>query len=402
MTSRSVDVAVVGAGVIGLSIAWRAAQEGLTVAICDPEPARGASWAAAGMLAPTTEGRWGEGTLQALSQASATQWPAYASALEEDSGLPVGLRRDGTLSVALDADDYRALEESFAVQRELGCNVELLTGQDCRRLEPSLNPRVAGGVLSAGDHQVDNRALLRALTRAVARRGVELLRSSVRAIRRTPSEHVAGVVLDDGTELAAGRVVVAAGWRSGHLGGLAEGDVAPVRPVKGQILRLRSDPSVPLIGRAIRAMAQGRSVYLVPRTSGEVVVGATMEERGEDTTVTVGAVYDLLRAAVAVVPEVAELELSEAMAGLRPGSPDNGPVLGAASTPGLFLATGHYRNGILLAPLTADALFDALSGRPIGGPAAAFPPQRFGVDGRANEQTGMTARYGRPLTGGAA
>ncbi len=386
MTPRAVDVIVVGAGVIGLSVAWRAAQEGLTVAICDPEPARGASWAAAGMLAPTTEGRWGEGTLQALSQASAAAWPGYAAALEDDSGLPVGLRRDGTLSVALDADDYRALEESFAVQRELGCDVELLTGQDCRRLEPSLNPRVAGGVLSAGDHQVDNRALLRALTQAVATRGVELLRSAVREVRRTAAERVAGVVLDDGTELAAGRVVVAAGWRSGHLGGLAHGDVAPVRPVKGQILRLRCDPSVPVIGRAIRAMAQGRSVYLVPRASGEVVVGATMEERGADTTVTAGAVYDLLRAAVAVVPEVAELELSEAMAGLRPGSPDNGPILGAASTPGLFLATGHYRNGILLAPLTADALFDALSGRDIGGAAAAFSPQRFGVGERAREQ----------------
>jgi glycine oxidase len=386
VTSRAVDVAVVGAGVIGLSVAWRAAQEGLTVAICDPEPARGASWAAAGMLAPTTEGRWGEGTLQALSQASAAAWPAYAAAVEDDSGLPVGLRRDGTLSVALDADDYRALEESFAVQREMGCDVELLSGQDCRRLEPSLNPRVAGGVLSAGDHQVDTRALLRALTQAVAMRGVELLRSAVREIRRTAAGRVAGVVLDDGTELAAGRVVVAAGWRSGQLGGLAHGDVAPVRPVKGQILRLRSDPSVPVIGRAIRAMAQGRSVYLVPRATGEVVVGATMEERGADTTVTAGAVYDLLRAAVAVVPEVAELELSEAMAGLRPGSPDNGPILGAASTPGLFLATGHYRNGVLLAPLTADALFDALSGRDIGGAAAAFSLRRFGVDERAYEQ----------------
>jgi glycine oxidase len=241
-------------------------------------------------------------------------------------------------------------------------------------------------VLSAGDHQVDNRALLRALTQAVALRGVELLRSAVREVRRTAAERVAGVVLDDWTELAAGRVVVAAGWRSGQLGGLAHGDVAPVRPVKGQILRLRSDPSVPVIGRAIRAMAQGRSVYLVPRANGEVVVGATMEERGADTTVTAGAVYDLLRAAVAVVPEVAELELSEAMAGLRPGSPDNGPILGAASTPGLFLATGHYRNGILLAPLTADALFDALSGRDIGGAAAAFSLRRFGVVEPAHEQ----------------
>jgi glycine oxidase len=187
------------------------------------------------MLAPTTEGRWGEGTLQALSQASAAAWPGYAAALEEDSGLPVGLRRDGTLSVALDADDYRALEESFAVQRELGCDVELLTGQECRRLEPSLNPRIAGGVLSSGDHQVDNRALLRALTQAVDRRGVELLRSAVREVQRTPQDRVAGALLDDGTELVAGSLVVAAGWRSGQLGGLAHGDVAPVRPVKGQI-----------------------------------------------------------------------------------------------------------------------------------------------------------------------
>jgi glycine oxidase len=386
VTSRTVDVVVVGAGVIGLSVAWRAAQEGLTVAVCDPEPARGASWAAAGMLAPTTEGRWGEGSLQVFSQASAAAWPGYAAALEEDSGLPVGLRRDGTLSVALDADDYRALEESFAVQRELGCDVELLTGQECRRLEPSLNPRLAGGVLSPGDHQVDNRALLRALLQAVERRGVELLRSAVREIRQTPQRRVAGAVLDDGTELTSGSVVVAAGWRSGHLGGLAQGDVAPVRPVKGQILRLASDPSMPVIGRAIRATAQGRAVYLVPRASGEVVVGATMEERGADTTVTAGAVYDLLRAAVAVVPEVVELGLSEAMAGLRPGSPDNGPVLGAASTPGLFLATGHFRNGILLAPLSADALVDALSGRPIAGPAAAFSPQRFGVGEPAQGQ----------------
>jgi glycine oxidase len=271
------------------------------------------------------------------------------------------------------------------VQRELGCDVELLTGQECRRLEPSLNPRIAGGVLSSGDHQVDNRALLRALTQAVERRGVELLRSAVREVQRTPQEQVAGALLDDGTELVAGRVVVAAGWRSGHLGGLSHGDVAPVRPVKGQILRLRSDPSMPVIGRAVRAMAQGRPVYMVPRASGEVVVGATMEEQGADTTVTAGAVYDLLRAAVAVVPEVAELELNEAIAGLRPGSPDNGPVLGAAATPGLFLATGHYRHGILLAPLTADALFDALSGRAISGPAAAFLPQRFSVGAPAYE-----------------
>ena len=384
MSSDVVDVAVVGAGVIGLSVAWRAASEGLSVAVCDPEPAQGASWAAAGMLAPTNEARWGEGEVRALALASAAAWPDYAAALEEESGIDVGLRRDGTLSVALDADDYRALAEHFAVLRGMGCDVELLTGQDCRRLEPSLSPRIAGGVLSAGDHQVDNRALLRALTQAIARRGVDLRRSAVRQVR-SAGERVAGVALEDGTELAAGKVVLAAGWRSGQVGGLAPGDIAPVRPVKGQILRLQSNPSIPVIGRAVRALAQGRSVYLVPRASGEVVVGATVEERGPDMTVTAGAVYDLLRAAVAVVPEVGELELSEAIARLRPGSPDNGPVIGPASTPGLFLATGHYRNGILLAPVTAYALLEALSGTAVNGPAAAFSASRFGVGEPAYE-----------------
>ena len=187
MTSRAVDVVVVGAGVIGLSVAWRAAREGLTVAVCDPEPARGASWAAAGMLAPTTEGRWGEGTLQAFSQASAAAWPGYAAALEEDSGLPVGcegMARSASPLMPTTTAHWRSPSPSSASWVAMSnCS----RAQECRRLEPSLNPRIAGGVLSAGDHQVDNRALLRALTQAVDRRGVDMLRSAVREVRRTPA-----------------------------------------------------------------------------------------------------------------------------------------------------------------------------------------------------------------------
>lgn len=376
------DVVVIGAGVVGLSVAWRAARDGHSVAVCDPEPARGASWAAAGMLAPTTEARWGEDALRALAQASAAQWPGFAAELEDDSGIEVGLRQDGTLSVAVDADDYRALAETVEVERRLGCEVELLTSEECRRMEPALNPRIAGGAFSPGDHQVDNRALLAALTEAATRRGVSFFRSAVRSLGAsgaigTGDRRVSGVVIEGSTELGAGSVVLAAGCRSGEIGAIAPRDAPPVRPVKGQILRMQSAASSPPVARTVRALAHGRSVYLVPRNNGEVVVGATMEERGFDTTVTAGAVYDLLRAAIAAVPDIVELELAEATARLRPGSPDNGPLFGPSWTAGLLVATGHFRNGILLAPVTAGALSESLAGRDLPGPAAAFSARRF-------------------------
>jgi glycine oxidase len=374
-----VDVAVVGGGVIGLSVAWRAARHGLNVMVCDPQPGRGTSWVAAGMLAPSTEARWAEGPLHQLNAQSAGAWPEFAALVEADSGLQVGLRTEGTLSVAVDRDDHEALDDDVAVQRAMGCTVESLTGRECRQLEPSLSPAVTGGALNAVDHQVDTRALLPALLRAGRNRGVQLRHTSVRAVRRGPSKAITGVVLADGTPLAAGAVVLAAGCDCHSVGGFLPFEVPSIRPVKGQILRLRSDPSVPLLHRTVRAQSQGRAVYLVPRRSGEIVVGATVEERGRDRTVTAGAVHDLLRAACAAVPDIAELPLSEASAGLRPCSEDNGPLLGASTTHGLFLAAGHFRHGVLLAPATAEALADSLAGRSLSGPAAAFSATRFGV-----------------------
>ena len=401
MKPRVADVAVVGAGVIGLSVAWRAAQDGLSVAICDPAPARGASWAAAGMIAPATEARWAESALHELARVSAAAWPEFAAVLEEESGMEVGLRREGTLSVALDADDFRALSESVAVQRELGCEVEILTGRECRLIEPSLNPRVVGGATNTSDNQVDNRALLRALLEAISRRGVNLLQTRVDKVVYGAGGRVTGVAFDDGSQLGAGKVVLAAGCRTGQVNGLTAHDLVPVRPVKGQILRLHADPSAPVIGRTVRVLAQGRSVYLVPRSSGELVVGATVEERGFDETVTAGAVHELLRAAVAVVPDVGELELAEAMARLRPGTPDNAPVLGPAATAGLFLATGHYRHGVLLAPVTAGAVSDMLAERAVEGPAGAFSAERFNGKGpsyerKAPNQTKGSFQLNRP------
>lgn len=372
--SRTSDVVVVGGGVIGLAVAWRAAQQGWAVTVCDPAPGTGASWAAAGMLAPVAEARPEEAPLTSLALASLRRWPGFAAELEDETGLEVGLRSEGTMSVAFDADDQQVLGELVVMQRSLGLEAEWLDRTTCRQLEPGLHPSISGGAIAPGDHQVDNRALLAALLVAAERRRVRLCRQAVRTLD-TAGGRMLAVTCDDGTRFTASRFVLAAGCHSALLPGLP---ALPVRPVKGQILRLRGDPASPVIARTVRAVVHGRPVYLVPRRGGEVVVGASMEERGFDTTVTAGVVRDLLEAAVAVVPDVAELELTEMTARLRPGTPDNGPLLGTTMLEGLLLATGHYRHGILLAPVTADALTDALACRRLPEEAAPFAPGRFG------------------------
>jgi glycine oxidase len=363
---------VVGGGVIGLGIAWRAALAGMTVTVVDQAPGRGASWAAAGMLAPVTEVHYGEQALLALNLAAAARWPGFAVELEEASGRPVGYRPAGTLSVARDADDNAALEDLYQFQLRCGLEVERLRSRECRQLEPGLAPSIRGGVLAAGDHQVDNRALVEALLAAGHKAGVGLVED--RAVQlATDGDRVTGVVLAGGERLAAKTVVLAAGCWSGGLGGLAAEALPPVRPVKGQLLHLRGPADQPLCSRNVR----GLEAYVVPRSDGRVVVGATVEEQGFDTQVTAGAVHDLLRAALELLPDVAELELVETVAGLRPGSPDNAPMLGPAGPDGLVVATGHYRNGILLTPVTADTVTELLVTGQVPGLIAPFGPDRF-------------------------
>jgi len=345
------DVIIVGGGTIGLGVAWRAAQRGLAIVLADPAPGTGATHAAAGMLAPITEVHYGEVPLLGLNLESARRWPAFAAELEAAAGGSIGYRAEGTLAVAFDDDDGRALDALVRFQRQLDLPVERLTSGECRALEPSLSPRVRRGVLVTGDHQVEPRALSVALRRAAERAGVEVVPRAVAAVGPGPR-----VRLEAGEVLESGSVVVAAGWRSAQLVDI------PVRPVKGQILRLRGEVSS-LLTRTVRGLSRGRSVYLVPRERGELVVGATVEERGEDTTVTAGAVRELLDAAVDLVPGVGELELHETTAGLRPGTPDNAPLLGRAPDEAdVWVATGHYRNGILLTPVTADLLAEMVSG----------------------------------------
>ncbi|HVL98519.1 MAG TPA: glycine oxidase ThiO, partial [Egibacteraceae bacterium] len=351
------DVVVVGAGAIGLAIAWRAAQAGLAVAVVDEEPGRGASWAAAGMLAPVTEVHYGEEALLELNLASAARYPDFAAELTEASGVDTGYRRCGTLVVARDSDEAADLDELHRFQCKLGLDAVRLRGREARELEPGLAPGIRGAILVEGDHQVDNRALVEALRVAVERAGATLLPKRVAAVR-TSGERVTGVALADGTRLDAPAVVLAAGVGTAAVAGLPGDAVPPVRPVKGQLLHLRPRGGHPRVAdRTIR----GLDVYVVTRADGRVVVGATVEEVGHDLTVTAGAVHDLLRDAWELLPGIAEYELAETVAGLRPGSPDNAPLLGPAGVEGLVVATGHYRNGILLTPVTADAITHLLT-----------------------------------------
>jgi glycine oxidase len=376
------DTVVVGGGVIGLGIAWRAAAAGMTVTVVDQAPGRGASWAAAGMLAPVTEVHYGEDRLLALNLAAAGRWPSFAAEVEEAGGRPVGYRPAGTLAVARDADDNAALEDLYRFQLRCGLEVERLRSRECRQLEPGLHPGIRGGVLAPGDHQVDNRALVQALLAACERAGVRMVPGRVAELA-TDGDRVTGVALSDGGPLAAGTVVLAAGCWSAGLGGLAAEALVPVRPVKGQLLYLRGPVDRPLCSGNVR----GLEVYVVPRGDGRVVVGATVEEQGFDTAVTAGAVHDLLRAALELLPDAAELELTETVVGLRPGSPDNAPMLGPAGPDGLVVATGHYRNGILLTPVTADAVAELLATGRVPELIAPFGPGRFAAQVAAGSGT---------------
>lgn len=348
--ARTTDVAIIGAGAIGLAIAWRVAALGLSATIFDDAPGRGASWVAGGMLAPVTEVKYGEQPLLHLNLAARARWPSFSTELESASGISPGYRESGTLLVARDTDDLDALEAMRAFMERLDLKVERLTARDLRDLEPALAPRIRGGIHAPDDHRVDNRALVEALLAACERTGVRIVRERVAGIVRDGT-HAVGVRLPDGSSIGAGKTVLASGAWAGGLDGLPAGSI-PVRPVKGQILRLKGPPGASLPSRTIR----GLDVYVVPREDGGIVVGATAEEQGFDTTATAGGALHLLREAYALLPGITELELVEISAGLRPGSPDNAPLIGAGPLDDLVVATGHYRHGILLIPITADAV----------------------------------------------
>ena len=371
----SYDVVVAGAGVIGSAISWRAASAGLSVLLVDQGQSRpAASNLAAGMLAPVTEATFGEEGLLALNLLSAERYPGFVEEVEEASGMSVGFSTRGTVHVALDRDQKESLRRLYDFQTSLDLAAEWFDGDSCRALEPALHPRVLGGVHASGDRSVNPRALTSALRSAAARAGADEASGARVASFELRDGKVAVVRLEDGS-VACDSLVVAAGCWSGDIAGIEPWLSAALRPVKGQILRLdarSSAPSLP-VGHVVRT----EDVYLVPRTDGEIVVGATVEEQGFDTDVTAGAVFDLLRAAEEVVPSVREMKLVEMSAGLRPGSADNEPLIGRTDVEGLLIATGHFRNGVLLAPVTADAIVEMIDKDTVPEYVERFSPMRF-------------------------
>ena len=375
MTSSSFDLAVAGGGAIGLACAWRAAARGLRTVVLDTEgsgPDTGAAWrVAAGMLAPVTEAEFGERPLLELGLRSARAFPGFCEELAE-AGTDPGYRTTGTLVVARDRDEAEELERLFAFRRELGLEVERLLPSRARRAEPAVAPTVRLALDVPGDHSVDPRRLVAAMAAALERAGGTLRRGARVVGVVVDGDRATGVRLDGGEAIAADTVLLAPGVGAGALE-LPDDARVPVRPVKGQVLRLLDPRGPGLVERTIR----GAAGYLVPRADGRYVLGATMEERGWDTAPTAGGVYELLRDMSEVVPGILELEVEEVSVGLRPATPDNLPAIGPGALDGLAWAAGHFRNGILLAPVTAELVAAMLTGEPLPEWAAPANPRRF-------------------------
>jgi glycine oxidase len=351
-SASSPAVAIIGAGVIGLSIGWRLAEAGVPVSLFERGAAgRGASWAAAGMLAAGSEVEPGEQALFPLLRQSQALWPAFAAELTEASGIDVGLKTEGTLTLALTRDDLGRLQQTERLHRGLGVESRWLDRAAALELEPHLNPRLASALLVPGDHQVDNRLVVDALKRALAGVGGVLHENLGDVSLRTANGRAVGVEADGRTHTAP-IVIVAAGAWSRAVPGLCPAAMPPVRPVKGQMLALGMDPAAPLVRHVVWAPKS----YIVPRRDGRLIIGATVEEKGFDDRLTAGGMLALLEAAWRAVPGIEELPMLESWVGFRPGSRDDAPILGRTAIDGLLLATGHHRNGILLAPLTAKLM----------------------------------------------
>lgn len=372
---QEVDVLVVGAGAIGLACAWRLAQRGVSVRVLERDAAgSGASGVAAGMLAPVGEATWGEEGLLQLALRSHAAWPEFTEELSAASGRDVGFLPLGALHAAFDRDEAEVLRRRYELMTELDLDATWLKGAEARELEPGLSPRCSAAVHAPHESAVDPRALVAALRAAAEEVGADVAEGFEVSAPLTDDGRVVGVRDSANGEHRAGQVLVASGAWSGEESWLPAELRPPVRPVKGEILTLRAHGSAP----CTRIVASER-LYMVPRTNGRLVVGATVEERGFDSSVTAGGVHELLREAYRALPDVAELELEEAVAGLRPGTPDNAPLIGPGAAEGLLLATGHFRNGILFAPATADAVAAMVAGGDVDPALAVADPARFPV-----------------------
>lgn len=417
------DTIVVGAGVAGLTTAWNLRRAGQTVTVVDPTPGNGASHAAAGMIAAVSEVVYQHDTMRELMVASAAAYPGFIAELEDAVGHPVGYRDTETLDIGAHSGDRGAFADLADLQRASGMQVEQLTTRQARRLEPALSPSISGAFLVSDDHQVNPRVLIPALIEAftapsepgspqgslVQQRVMSVLRAGLDSNQvanqgaNQGAVRVTGVRLDDDTELQADTTVLCPGLSLDSIEGLPEAASVKLRPVHGDILRARLKPDHPLlIERTIRGLVDGRPVYLVPRTDGKIVIGATEREDGFDGVTLEGA-YQLLRDAQVLVPGAAELELTEILARARPGTPDDLPYIGHLDgVDGVVVSTGYSRHGVLLAPLGGRLTASLVTGTPDAADApattatdqailAATDPNRFAASSVSSASSARTS-----------
>jgi glycine oxidase len=378
MRDSNGDVIVVGAGLIGLSIAFELAERGAGVRVYDrAEPARAASWAGAGMLAPYTE-RISNESLLAFCAASLREYPDFVRAIRDASGIDAHLRLDGVLYAAFDRREMETLRLHADDLQTRGVRCELLDRERVLAAEPWLGASLTGGLLKHDEGQVDNRRLGRALAAACEARGVRIEQSFTMAVE-CDSRRVLGVRTDRGFN-GARAVVNACGAWAAQLRGVPRTCIAPIEPIRGQMIAL----NVP--SGFVRRATWVPGAYLVPRDDGRLLIGATVESSGFDERVTAQGVHELLHATLDGAPSLGSFTITESWAGLRPATPDRLPLLGKTELEGFFLATGHYRNGILLAPATARAIAGAIE-RDDNSGLEPFSIARFGTEHRAEHRT---------------
>ena len=375
---KNKKIIIIGGGVIGLGIGWQLAKAGAAVTIHERGQAgRGASWAAGGMLGPIAEAHIDELDLLKLSNQSLARYPEWVNELETETEMPIGYRAEGTLIIGIEPDDTYQLQHAYTLYQDLGLNVEWLSGQEARGIEGALSPYVTAAIRCETDHQVDNRLMVQALQCAYQSRGGVLHQNS--KVERIVIENgtATGVQTQEGFQ-GADVCILAAGCWSGQISGLPDTLIPPVRPVKGQMLALQMREGV-MISNVIRTVKARypMPVYLVPRKDGRLVIGATTEELGFDTDLIVGGIYELLHGAFEAVPGIYKLPLIETWTGLRPGSSDNAPILGKTPVDNLIYATGHYRNGILLTPITAYEISELVITGETSETIAPFNLERF-------------------------
>jgi glycine oxidase len=385
----SVDVAIVGGGVIGLSIAWRLAATGLSVAVFErSEVGSGASLAATGMLAAATELEPGGADLLALALESQRIWPRFRDALEAEAGFDIDYRAEGTLTVALGRDEVDRLRFRHELQARHGLATCWLDGAAARALEPALRPSVAAGIFCPEDHQVDPRRLVPALRRAAAARGARILEHLPVRSLDIAGARVGGVATDQGLCRAAAVVIASGAW-AGNREVLGDMLNIPVRPLKGQALALRTTARTGVPAHVIWT----EQVHLAPKAGDKLLVGATVEECGFDAAVTAGAVFALLDGARRALPSIEDMEIEAVWTGFRPTSDDDAPILGTTGISGLVLATGHHRNGILLAPASAQAIHDLVTAGEMTGAATRFGLERFAPINSPREEQAHAAQH---------